>query len=330
MLSIRVLFLSTAALIGSALAADVAGSAVTYALANNCAQGECLMSNFDKGYLFQLDESGNNPSNGITVFDPKGGLAYHINVTAPDGSPGDLAETAAADTDGTVLLPISYGGIGHFKGGIVELNQYGKQVRFIDTGRFLPKAACFAPDHSIWVMGWRGDGKLVQKYSSDGKLIGSFLPRSLFPPGLPPAGSGIGWMRPSHDRIGLMVYPGQVSNNPEWIELDLEGNLMGQWKLGPRFTADPVTHNMTYSLRGFAFTSDGRLFAETGTCPTDPAICSSQLMLLDRDTSTWKAADNNPIDRFHHLLAADGNDLVLWDRSQSNTGGVQLQWVLPH
>src|SRR5271166_5998554 len=177
MLSIRVLFLSTAALIGSALAADVAGSAVTYALANNCAQGECLMSNFDKGYLFQLDESGNNPSNGITVFDPKGGLAYHINVTAPDGSPGDLAETAAADTDGTVLLPISYGGIGHFKGGIVELNQYGKQVRFIDTGRFLPKAACFAPDHSIWVMGWSGDGKLVQKYSSDGKLIGSFLPR---------------------------------------------------------------------------------------------------------------------------------------------------------
>ena len=28
---------------------------------------------FDKGYFFQLDLSGNNPSNGITVFDPKGG-----------------------------------------------------------------------------------------------------------------------------------------------------------------------------------------------------------------------------------------------------------------
>ena len=37
-------------------------------------------------------------------FDPKGGLAYQINVTAPDGSPANLAETAAADTDGTVLL----------------------------------------------------------------------------------------------------------------------------------------------------------------------------------------------------------------------------------
>ena len=286
------------------------------------------MPSFDRGYFFQLDLSGNNPPNGITVFDPKGGLAYHINVTAPDGSPGDLAATAAADTDGTVLLPISYSGIGHFKGGIVELNQYGKQVRFIDTGRFLPEAACFAPDHSIWVMGKRGDGKLVQKYSSDGKLIGSFLPRSLFPPGLPPAGTGIGWIRASRDRIGMMVYPGQVSNNPEWIELDLEGNLMGQWKLGPRFTADPVTHNMTFSLGSFAFTSDGRLFAQATTCPA-LYHCSSQLVLLDRDSSTWKAAGNNPIDSHHQLLAADRNDLVLWDRSQSNTGGVQLQWVLP-
>ncbi len=328
MLSIRILFSTTALLVG-AVAADDSGSGVTYALANNCSQGGCTMPSFDKGYFFQFDESGNNPSNGITVFDPKGGLAYHINVTAPDGSPGDLAETAAADTDGTVLLPISYGGVGHFKGGIIELNQYGKQVRFVDTGRFLPEAACFAPDHSIWVMGKRGDGKLVREYSSDGNLIGSFLPRSLFPPGLAPAGTGIGWIRASHDRIGLMVYPGEVSNNPEWIELDLEGNLTGRWRLGPRWAADSVTHHMTYSLGGFAFTSDGRLFAVTTTCPS-LYHCAYQLALLDRDSSTWKAAATNPIDPLHQLLAADGDDLVLWDRSPSNTAGVKLQWVLPH
>jgi hypothetical protein len=314
MLPIRIL-LSIAALLGSALATDISGSGVTYALANNCSQGGCRAFSFDKGYLFQINEYGDKPD-GIAVFDPKGGLAYQVNVTAPEGSPANLAETAAADTDGTVLAPISYGGMGHWSGGIVVLNQDGKQVRFIDTGRFLPEAACFAPDHSIWVMGRRGDGKLVRKYSSDGKLIGSFLPRSLFPPGLPPAGSGVGWIRASHDRIGMMVYPGEGSNNPEWIELDLEGNLMGRWKLGPQFTGDPVTHNVTYSLGGVAFTSDGRLFAETETCPA-LYHCSDQLVLLDRDSSTWKAVSDNPLDRFHLLLAADGNDLVVWDRSQS-------------
>lgn len=291
---IRIL-LSAAALLGSAFAADISGGVVTYTLANNCSQGGCRASSFDKGYLFQINEYGDKPD-GIAVFDPKGGLAYQINVTAPDGSPANLAETAAADTDGTVLAPISYGSIGHWSGGIVVLNQ---------------------------------DGKLVRKYSSDGKLIGSFLARSLFPPGLPPAGTAVGWIRASHDRIGMMVYPGQIANNPEWIELDLEGNLMGRWKLGPQFTADPVTHNETYSLGAFAFTSDGRLFAQTNTCPA-LYHCSDRLVLLDRDTSAWKAVADNPVDGSHLLLAADGNDLVVWDRSQSNTGGVQLQWVAIH
>ena len=123
-----------------------------------------------------------------------------------------------------------------------------------------------------------------------------------------------------------MTCPGHVANNPEWVELDLEGKLVGRWKLGPQVTGDPVTHSMTHALEGFAFTEDGRLFAQTLSCP-ELNQCSYRLELLDRTTSTWKAAADNPINPSRYLLGADGNDVVLWDRSQ--LGGVHLLWVQP-
>jgi len=57
--------------------------------------------------------------------------------------------------------------------------------------------------------------------------------------------------------------------------------------------------------------------------------CSFRLVFLDRATSTWKTAGGNPLDRpLHYLKAADGNDLVIVDRSQANPG-VHLLWVQP-
>ena len=209
-------------------------------------------------------------------------------------------------------------------------------MRFIDTTRFLPDAACFGPDHSIWMIGTqytqlqsedssdhveRADFHLIRKYSLDGVQLGSFLPRSLFPAGLPPGAAG--WMRASNDRIGIMTYPGMVANNPEWVELDLAGNLIGRWKLGPQLTADPVTHHMTYSLGGFAFTSDGRLFAQTTSCAT-LRRCSYRLALLDRATSTLQTVDGVGLGRFFYLLGADGNNLVIWDRTPIGRGGIRL------
>jgi hypothetical protein len=336
------IFLS-ALFLGSAVAADNLAREITYTLADGCPQGGCRVPGFDKGYLFQLKNSGTAPPDGLAVFDPKGMLAYQIDITAPDGSPGHLrprAETDAADTDGTVLLPIFYGGYGgngHVKGGgIVVLDPYGKEIRFVDTARFLPDAACFGPDHSIWVMGTQfaplrdgdsidhvepGDYNLVRKYSLDGKQIGAFVARSSFPAGLPPASAG--WMRASGSRVGVMTYSGPAANNPEWIELDLDGKLMGRWKLGPRSKGDPDTHNTIYSLQSFAFTLDGRLFAETMTCAALHR-CSYQLVSLDRNTTTWKATDGSPVNSSLHLLAADGNDLILQDRSWSSPGGIHV------
>jgi hypothetical protein len=340
--------LSAAALICSARAADGPVRDVTYTLANPCPQGGCPGLVVDSGYLFELKPSGNAPVNGFSVFDPTGRLAYQVDIIAPDGSPAHLiprSDAWSADTDGMVLVPMwygGYGGNGHVKGGgIGVLDQGGKQIRFVETGRFLPDAACFGPDHSIWVIGTqftpvregdaidhvqREDYNLVRHYSAEGKEIASFLPRSLFAPGLPPG--AVGWIKAARDRIGVMTYPGQLANYPEWIELDLDGKLLGRWKLGARLTSDPATRDNTHALAGFAFTADGRLFAQTFSCPA-PNHCTNRLESLDRATSTWKPVDHNPVDGSHFLVGADGNDVILWDRSRASAGRVHLLWVGP-
>ena len=131
----------------------------------------------------------------------------------------------------------------------------------------------------------------------------------------------------SHDRIGLMVYPGQIANNPEWIELDLEGNLMGHWKLGPRFTADPVTQNDLFT---------GSLCLYLGRAPVRPdEYLSDGSTTAPTDWCCWTATARHgrwltqPSRRFHLLLA--GTETIWFSGIEViYTGGVELQWVLPH
>jgi hypothetical protein len=110
--------------------------------------------------------------------------------------------------------------------------------------------------------------------------------------------------------------------------MDLDRKMQGRWKLGPKNVADPVTHNLLHSIEGFALTADRRLFANEMSCPA-PHQCSETLVLLDRTTSTWKATGNNPINHSASLMGADGNEVVLWDRSQANSSGIHLLWFQP-
>src|ERR1700674_3247397 len=101
-------------------------------------------------------------------------------------------------------------------------------------------------DHSLWAFGWQRDAdrewgfvakdyQSVRKYSMDGKEIGTYLPRSLFPPGLPP---GIeGWQERritiTSDRAGMEATSGTLGSQREWVELGLNGEVLGRWKLDP-------------------------------------------------------------------------------------------------
>ena len=260
----------------------------------------------DKGYLLFLDHS-----NGVEVWGPDGQLAFQTRVNNPLSS---YVMSAAIDRDGSVAVGLAY----DRSGGIAVLDRSGKQVRFTETGRYLPAHICFDSNHNLWTFGWQRDGvqsdaedaedyMLFRKYSPDGKQLGAFVSRSLFPrPGLSPGSpsGGLWRLRVSDDRVGAVAYAGRTSETHEWIELSLEGRLIGRWKTGPGKSG------------GMAFTSSNALCRQR----IDHEL--SQLECFDRESKAWKPSGNDS-PYFGILLGADGNDLIFG----SNGGNIRLNRV---
>jgi len=271
---------------------------------------------FDKGRLIFINMSG-----GIALYGRDGKLIYDITVKPPKGGAVGGVMSAAIDTDGTAVAAVGYAGAPHgFGGGLAFLDPAGKQTRFVETDRYMPAHICFAPDHSIWSFGWQRDllhneladseeHFVFRRYSRDGAETGQFLPRSSFPPGLSPATVSVGlWkIRAAHDRIGALAFLHSEGRQPEWIELDLRGNLIGRWKLPalPR--------------GGLGFTASGGLYVR---------LPEARLAVLDRNTAVWTPLDVDfpPGERPGILLGAEGDDLVF---SVASPGNIRMRWLRP-
>jgi hypothetical protein len=197
-------------------------------------------------------------------------------------------------------------------GGIVYFDQSGKQTRFIDTGKYMPAHICFDGNQWLWTFGWQRDSEnddneerrdymIFRKYSPEGKEMGRYMSRTLFPSG-PPGTAAMGaWkLRAANDRIGALGYSG---DHPEvWIELGLDGSLIGKWPLG------------RYWNGGTAYTSDGRLYRQVfGANP--------KLECYDRASSAWKDAGKPPVPGL--LLGAENEELVF----SQNQGLIKLVWA---
>jgi hypothetical protein len=319
MLRKRSMILMCAVLAGTALAADSPREVVYHGVD---LRGRSPHPTFDRGYVFQMDGSGGAPPTLLAAFGPDGNMEYRVSVRAPDDSIAYM-KRAAADTDGTVIVSVWYGGYdGNTPikgGGIAFFDKSGAQTRFVDTGRFIPSGLCFGPDHSVWTLGTqfgsvdkesRTDYALVRKYSVDGEQVGAYLPRSSFPVGLPPGGTGIpSWVKAASDRIGVMTTPGKTSGDPVFIELDLQGNEIGRWKVKPERTVS------------WAYTADGRLFA-ANYVPGEP----KKLWVFDKTSESWRAMASSAGSAV--LLGADGNNLVYdASRAEPDHENWRLRWV---
>lgn len=161
----------------------------------------------DKGYLLYLNRPGS-----LTAYAPDGRRLFNTVVTDPQGGVMSIM-SAAVDTDGTFAVTASLGSGQGYAGGIVFLDSAGRQMRFAETGRYMPAHVCFDRNHFLWTFGWqRGeldredkqDYLQVRKFSKDAKEVGGHLPRSWFPGGLSPFKSSLGlWrVRAAKDRIG--------------------------------------------------------------------------------------------------------------------------------
>ena len=265
---------------------------------------------FYRGYLYYLGEG--RPSQ-LRLYAPDGHVVLATDVQGPGASSLNLTGLAI-DTDGTIAVSYFDTSKGN-RGGIEFLDSTGKRTGGIDTQRYLPGNLCYAEDHSLWSFGWQHDkddpgradrqGYMIVRKYSGGKEVGAYLPRSGFPGGLEPGIESWQQMRiaVSHDRVGVLAWR-ETSDDLEWVELDLSGNLIGRWKFSG--SSEP----------SFAFTSDSHLYA----LRRERDAKLRRLAVFDRASSAWKEVET-PIDG--GLYGADGDELVFagW-----GDGPMHLHW----
>jgi hypothetical protein len=223
--------------------------------------GGMLIPAYYKGYIYW---AGRDP---LGIYTPDGHPLY---IPTPNGN----VQAVAGDTDGALAVAWNT----HPGAGVIEIyNRSGALTRTIQTGRYLPMHLAYDDNHFLWAFGWQimagtpnrvhdsADYMSVRKFSTDGELVGSYLPRSLFPKGFDPGYQS--WQRSncitvSHDRIGLWTASGMNSSLTEWVELDFNGNITGRWRLDA----------FHYDLR-VAFTSDSHIFISISMSRPKPARC---------------------------------------------------------
>lgn len=269
--------------------------------------GNRLSPAFYKGYIYWIGRDGRNGT--VTIYAPDD----HAPLTFDGNGP---VHSIAIDTDGTVA--VAWGRWDSEEGGGVDFrDKYGQLLKTIRTPEYVPVHLWFADDHSLWSFGGprnaegRSDphGMTVRKYLPDGKEAGAYLPRSVFPPGLEPGGFPC-WRHSitvAPDRVGLWAVSGQQSSQTEWVELGLDGKLLGRWRLD-QFTSDANTQ--------VALTADGHVFLQQHDTKTG----AHPLYELDRTSSTWRAVEAPPSGR---MEAADGEALIF---SDFGLGPIHLRW----
>ena len=264
---------------------------------------------FDHGYLLFTERT-----SGFEVWGPDGLRRFFSFVEDPVGA---SVTSLAVDSDGSVAAGFGYPGPRGYSGGIAYFDPSGKQTRFVDAGKYMPAHVCFDQYHSLWTFGWQrdlsgdyeepSDYMMFRKYSADGKEAGRYGPRSIIPVrGLEPGGASIGaWrLRLANDRVGALAESGSSGlANQVWIELGLDGHLIGKWAMGRDLQG------------GLAFTSDARL------CRQTPGKTIPGIECFDRGVRVWKGAGDAPVGGL--LLGAQGDELVF----SRDEGVLRLYWV---
>ena len=274
---------------------------------------------YDKGFLIYP-----HLPNRLQVFGPDTQVAFDLAMPCPGTGDCSIGATAV-DAHGNVAVGLGYWADGSRAGGIRILNRKGQQIQFFGTSLYVPSHLAFDKNGDLWAIGWQRDSvlkdresksdyNLVRKFSLDGKLIGQYLPRSLWPAPKSRPGAGMRgyWtMSAANDRIGVLMHESNADNPPEWVEWDLAGKLISRTILESR-------------MHGRAFTASGRLYAQFAAGNQWPV-----LKVLDTNKGTWTAVPDNlsAQDRGARpfLIGAGGDDLVY----ETGSGNLHLVWSKP-
>jgi hypothetical protein len=141
-------------------------------------------------------------------------LRLHTDLACPENASCSLSELAV-NSRGEMAVGMSYSAPDGYRGGIRILDSKGAEIRFIETGLYVPGRLAYDKNDALWTLGWQRDpvrnGReeetdyaLVHKYSPDGTEMGRYLRRSLWPKKASPGINGRGsWtLDAAENRIG--------------------------------------------------------------------------------------------------------------------------------
>lgn len=301
----------------------------TVAMSNSFTQPMVVV---DRGFLIAIRNR-----NYLIVHDRDGKSIHDIELKLPGTETVSISDVAMK-RDGTAVLALIHTPAERGYGGAIAiLEPAGKIRRLIQTGLYMPLQICLDEEDRIWTAGWQRDADrileedkadypLIRKYGLDGTLILGAVKRTSVDKGFVSGGHGRWKMRAAHGLIGILSF--RIDDKPEvWTELNLKGEIVGQWTLGPvplgrkidGAEFDDHYSRFKYSL---GFTVNGELYALCWSCSTDDK--HFRLARLDRKSGDWKIMRETPRDN-GILIGSDGNELVL----ARGFGGVQLTWIKP-
>lgn len=186
----------------------------------------------------------------------------------------------------------------------------GKRIRTIKTGSYISQRIIFAPDHTLWTVGFiagndgsKGDFNVLRHYARTGQDLGEALRWSQIASdhnsytALQPI-VGSTWMYAGDDRIGfeaLSNYEGHI-----WFEVSYSGALLGKYDLGREPCYQPL-----------AMTTSGAVYAAVYKDDHFDGWAA-----LDRSQKAWHKITGYPKGR---IIGSDGENLVFATREGAST-----------
>jgi hypothetical protein len=257
-------------------------------------EGSLAVPTYENGYVFDWDAP---QYTNFILYAPDTKPVYSL---ALKGANNAFYETWAIDTDGAAARV--YHNSEH-RGKIDLLDLSGKVTRTIDTGSYIPTRVTFAPDHSLWIIGFVGeyespaeDFNVVRHYARTGEELGQALPWSHIAGDLNAETAlqcilGGRWLFSGSDRIGFLSLVD--SGGAKWIEVGFDGKLLGQYDLG------------SYGVLSFqprAMASSGNVYARVYRDGR-----ANGYAVLDKSSNTWGKVTGYPKGA---LIGSDGDNLV--------------------
>jgi len=264
---------------------------------------------FDKGLFLAYDVD----SPLISAWDRSGRLVTQARLSIPSADQVLIRDVAAVP-DGGMVVAGSAMNIGGQKASFIAwLSPAGTVERVVRTYPFYPARVCVSTDESVWAAGQEVDEShrevenhpVLRRFSPDGRITHSSLPRRSFASGNHPA-NGRSSLSCASERIGFFSI---LAN--EWVELSSSGTVVGRWKgvtLGPGTTAT-----------GMDLLDDGSVYATTvARIAGSPPTPLGSLFRLNKTSGHWTPvtidADllgQDPGRRYAGIIGRDGPNLVI-------------------